>query len=142
MSVLYFSTPKGGKPSLLTSFCCSQSCCPCLIQKWNLQDLINALLQSEKYRIQNIEFLWNLFIHLSTFLISIVLQKLLFICLYLTEVIENTRPLLLRSVLSFCTFTNGVDAKIANRRGNAKFIDIWFRIEAATFYPPAKPICI
>ena len=54
----------------------------------------------------------------------------------------NTRPLLLRSALSFCTFKNGVGAKIANRRGNAKFIDIWFRIEAATFYPPAKPICI
>ena len=43
----------------------------------------------------------------------------------------------------FCIFKNGaVCAKIANGSGNAKFIDIWFRIEAATFYPPAKPICI
>ena len=29
----------------------------------------------------------------------------------------------------FCTFKNEGGAKIANTRGNAKFIDIWFRIE-------------
>ena len=40
----------------------------------------------------------------------------------------------------FCTFKNGVaGAKIANRRGNAKFIDIWFRIEVQPFIHRLNP---
>ena len=65
------------------------------------------------------------------------------ICKILSHFVEDLCKGASGKRILFCTFKNGAArAKIANGRGNAKFIDIWFRIEPATFYPPAKPICI
>ena len=86
---------------------------------------LSVQLFSEKYK-------WN-----------IQSSKVHSICKILSYFVEDLCKGASGKRILFCTFKNGAArAKIANRRGNAKFIDIWFRIEPATFYPPAKPICI
>ena len=66
------------------------------------------------------------------------IQSLYFVLIYMTNFAEIVFANIFPCLCIFCTFKNGGGAKIAS----TKFIDIWFRIEQATFQPPAKPICI